>query len=63
MPIMDSYQGLIDPIVHLQRYAQHMLTSKATEEVVCKCFPFFLSDLTIMWFCRLRHCMPYHGKC
>lgn len=53
MPIMDPYQGLTNPIVHLQRYTQHMLISGAMAEVICKCFPLLiLTDLATMWFYR-----------
>ena len=45
MPTMDSYKGTSDPIIHLQRYSQHMLMNGATEGVLCKCFPLFLSGL------------------
>ena len=36
MPTMEPYKGTSDPIVHLQRYTQHMLMSRATEGVLCK---------------------------
>ena len=53
MPTMEPYKGTSDPIVHLQRYTQHMLMSGATEGVLCKCFPLFLADLATSWFCHL----------
>lgn len=31
MPTMEPYRGTSDPVVHLQRYTQHMLMSGATE--------------------------------
>jgi len=37
----------------LTKKTQHMLMSGATEGVLCKCFPLFLSDIATTWFCRL----------
>lgn len=53
MQNMDPYDGTTDPRVHLARYAQHMGVAQASEEVMCQCFPIFLTGLAIMWFCRL----------
>ena len=53
MPTMEPYKGTSDPVVHLQRYTQHMLMSGATEGVLCKCFLLFLADLVTSWFCHL----------
>jgi len=52
MTSTEPYKGTYDPIIHLQRYTQHKLRSEATEGVLCKCFPLFLSDLATTWFCR-----------
>ena len=38
MPTMEPYKGTSDPIVHLQRYTQHMLMSGATEECCINAF-------------------------
>jgi len=54
MPSMEPYKGTSDPVIHLQRYTQHMLMSGASEGVLCKCFPLFLSDRATTWFC----CLP-----
>jgi len=53
MPSMEAYKGTFNSIIYLQRYTKHMQMSGATEGVLCKCFPLFLSDLTTTLFCRL----------
>ena len=31
-----------------------MEVAGASEEIMCKCFPIYLTDLATMWFCRLE---------
>lgn len=54
LPSMHPYDGKLDPIVNLVKYEQHMEVARASEEITCKCFSIYLTDLTTMWFYRLE---------
>ena len=51
---MHPYDGKSNPLVNLLKYEQHMEVAGASEEIMCKCFPIYLTDLATMWFCRLE---------
>lgn len=54
LPNMQPYDGRSDPLMHLHMYEQHMEILGATEEVMCRCFSLFLTNLATKWFCRLE---------
>ena len=54
LPQLEPYNGRADPTVHLMRYKRHMEVQSASENVMAKCFPLFLADITSMWIRQLE---------
>lgn len=50
---MRPYDGKSNPHVHQLKYEQHTKVAGASEEIMYKCFPIYLTDLATMWFYRL----------
>ena len=40
--------------MHITRYIRHMEVLGASEEVMARCFPLYLSDLAALWFRQLE---------
>lgn len=55
MPMMDPYDGTVDPRVHLMRYVQHMGMEHVIEDVMRRCFLIFITGLATMSICKLDH--------
>ena len=53
LPSVEVYDGKTDPTDHLMRYTRHMEVLGASEEVMARCFPLYLTDLAAMWFRQL----------
>src|SRR5574338_156046 len=51
---LEVYNGKTDPTDHLMRYTRHMEVLGATEEVMARCFPLYLTDIAAMWFRQLE---------
>ena len=54
LPVLESYDGRKDPTAHLTRYIRHMEVLSASEDVMAKCFSFFLTDIAAMWYRQLE---------
>ena len=53
LPSLDMYDGRTDPTVHLTKYMRHMEVLGASEEVMARCFPLYLTDIAALWFRQL----------
>lgn len=51
---MRSSNGKSDPIVHFLKNEQHMELVVVTEEILCKCFSIYLTNVATLWFYRLE---------
>src|SRR5574338_1301019 len=54
LPTLNPYEGKSDPTMHITKYIRHMEVLGASEEVMARCFPLFLSDLVALWFRQLE---------
>lgn len=54
LPTLEPYDGRSDPTMHITRYIRHMEVLGASEEVMARCFPLYLSDLAALWFRQLE---------
>ena len=54
LPSLDMYNGKTDPTVHLTKYMRHMEVLGASEEVMARCFPLYLTDIAALWFRQLE---------
>ena len=50
LPSVEVYDGKTDPTDHLMRYTRHMEVLGASEEVMARCFPLYLTEINAMWF-------------
>ena len=49
------YNRKADPTVHLTKYIRHMEVLGASDEVMARCFPLYLTDIAAMWFRQLEN--------
>src|SRR5574338_367720 len=54
LPTVEGYDGRTDPAVHLTRYIRHMEVLGASQEVMTRCFPLYLTDIAALWFRQLE---------
>lgn len=54
LPTVEVYNGKADPTDHLMRYTRHMEVLGASEGVMARCFPLYLTDIAAMWFRQLE---------
>ena len=53
MPHIDSYNGVKDPLDHLETFKTLMHLQGVADEIMCRAFPTMLKDATRIWFSRL----------
>ena len=53
MPHINSYDGVKDPLDHLETFKTLMHLQGVADEIVCKAFPTTLKGATRIWFSRL----------
>ena len=53
MPQIDSYEGVKDPLDHLETFKTLMHFQGAADEIMCRAFPTTLKGLARLWFNRL----------
>ena len=53
MPQIESYDGVKDPLDHLETFKTLMHLQGVLDEIMCKAFPTTLKGLARIWFSRL----------
>ena len=53
MPHIDSYDGVKDPLDHLETFKTLMHLQGVTDEIMCRAFPTTLKGAVRIWFSRL----------
>ena len=53
MPHIDSYDGVKDPLDHLETFKTLMHLQGAADEIMCRAFPMTLKEAARIWFSRL----------
>ena len=53
MPQIDSYDGVKDPLDHLETFKTLMHLQGVADEIMCRAFPMMLKDAARIWFSRL----------
>ena len=53
MPQVESYDGVKDPLDHLETFKTLMHLQGVPDEIMCRAFPTMLKGLTRIWFSRL----------
>ena len=53
MPHIDSYDGVKDPLGHLETFKTLMHLQGVADEIMCRAFPTALKGATRIWFSRL----------
>ena len=53
MPQIESYDGVKDPIDHLESFKTLMQLQGVVDEIMCRVFPTTLKGLARIWFSRL----------
>ena len=53
MPHIDSYDGVKDPLDHLETFKTLMHLQGVADEIMCRAFPTTLKDAVRIWFSRL----------
>ena len=53
MPQIESYDGVKDPLDHLETFKTLMHLQGVPDEIMCKAFPTTLKGLARIWFSRL----------
>ena len=53
MPQIDSYNGVKDPLDHLENFKTLMHLQGVVDEIMCKAFPMMLKGVAKIWFSRL----------
>ena len=53
MPHIDSYNGVKDPLDHLETFKTLMHLQGVADEIMCRAFPTTLKGVTRIWFSRL----------
>ena len=53
MPQIDSYDGVKDPLDHLETFKALMHLQGVADEIMCKAFPTMLKGATRIWFNQL----------
>ena len=53
MPHIDSYDGVKDPLDHLQTFKTLMHLRGVADEIICRAFPMTLKGAARIWFSRL----------
>lgn len=54
VPIMEAYDGMKDPLNHLESYHTHMVFQGVSNEIMCKVFPTILKGVARRWFSMLQ---------
>ena len=54
MPQIDSYDGVRDPLDHLETFKTLMHFQGVAEMIMCRAFPTTLKGATRIWFSRLK---------
>ena len=53
MPHIDSYDGVKDPLDHLETFKTLMHLQGVADEIMCRAFPMTLKEAARIWFSRL----------
>ncbi|XP_050259785.1 uncharacterized protein LOC126704832 [Quercus robur] len=53
MPHIDSYDGVKDPLDHLETFKTLMHLQGVANEIMCRAFPTTLKGAARIWFCQL----------
>ena len=53
MPYIDSYDGVKDPLDHLETFKTLMHLQGMADEIMCRAFPTMLKEAARIWFSRL----------
>ena len=53
MPQIDSYNGVKDPLDHLETFKTLMHLQEVADEIMCKAFPTTLKGAARIWFNQL----------
>ena len=53
MSQIDSYDGIKDPLDHLETFKTLMHLQRVANEIMCRAFPTMLKGATRIWFSRL----------
>ena len=53
MPQMESYDGSMDPLDHLESFKTLMHLLGVVDEIMCKAFPTTLKGPTKIWFSKM----------
>ena len=53
IPQIKSYDGVKDPIDHLETFKILMHLQGVPDKIMCRAFPMMLKGLAIIWFSRL----------
>ena len=53
MPHIDSYDGVKDPLDHLETFKTLMHLQGVVDAIMCRAFPTTLKGVTRIWFSRL----------
>ena len=53
MPHINSYDGVKDPLDHLETFKTLMHLQGVADEIMCRAFPTTLKDAVRIWFSRL----------
>ena len=53
MPQIDSYDGVKDPLDHLETFKTLMHLQGVADEIMCRAFPMMLKGVARIWFSRL----------
>ena len=53
MPQIDSYDGVNDPLDHLETFKTSMHLQRVADEIMCKAFPTTLKGVARIWFNQL----------
>ena len=53
MPQIDSYDGVKDPLDHLETFKTLMHLQGVADEIMCRAFPTMLKGAARIWFSRL----------
>jgi len=53
LPQLESFEGLRDPLDHIESFKTLMLLQMTPDEVMCRVFPTTLKGATRVWFGKL----------
>ena len=53
MSLIESYDGIKDPLNHLETFKTLMHLQGVPDEIMCRVFPTTLKDAARIWFSRL----------